>query len=132
MDWKEKFEKGVNQGLDTSKKILHKAKYRAKELGDQGVLAFEIRQLEAKHTDLLTKLGSKVHELLIVEERSTVTKKSGGVKEILEDIDQTRDLLEEKRAQKKHTENGAGTHSEPDSEAAQQKEDSKEASEGAQ
>jgi hypothetical protein len=119
MDWKEKFEKGVNQGLDTSKKILYKAKDRAKELGDQGVLAFEIRQLEAKHTDLLTKLGSKVHELLIDEQRSTVTKKSGGVKEILEEIDQARELLEEKREQKRR-----GTETGPDSGTDQQEEDS--------
>ena len=101
MDWKQKFEKGLNQGLEGSKKVFSKAKSRAKELGDQGVLSFELRQLESKHTDLLTKLGSKVYELLVDEQRSTVTRKSVGVRDIIDDLEQTRAMLEEKRSKLK-------------------------------
>ncbi|MFP4267394.1 MAG: hypothetical protein ACLFQW_05280 [Spirochaetaceae bacterium] len=98
MDWKEKFEKGLDQSLTASKKFFNEAKHRAIEIGDQSVLSLEIKQLESRHTDLLTKLGSQVYDLLVEEERSTVTSRSAGVKEILEDIKETRDLLDDKKS----------------------------------
>jgi hypothetical protein len=98
MDWKERFEQGLNSSLSASKKIINDAKTRARELGDQSVLSLEVRQLESRHTDLLTKLGSQVYNLLAEQGQSTVTSRSAGVKETLEEIEQTRELLEEKRS----------------------------------
>jgi len=99
MDWKERFEEGLNTSLSASKKFFNEAKHRAREIGDQSVLALEIRQLESRHTDLLTKLGSQVYDLFQDEGRSTVSSRSTGVKETFEEIEQTRGLLEEKRNQ---------------------------------
>ncbi len=97
MDWKQRLEQSLNQGYDVTRKLFGKAKERAVELGEHGVLSLEVRQLEAKYTDLLTSLGTKVHNLLIHEKRSTVTAKSQGVKELLEQIEETREELEHKR-----------------------------------
>lgn len=97
MDWKQKLEQNLHQGYDVTRKLFGKAKERAAELGEHGVLSLEVRQLEAKYTELLTSLGGKVHNLLVHEKRSTVTAKSQGVKELLEQIEETREELESKR-----------------------------------
>lgn len=97
MDWKEKFEKGIHQGLDSSKKLFEGAKDQAKKMGEQGVLALELRQLESKRTDLLIKLGTKVYELLSEQGQSTVTSRSTGVKESLQELEEVSQLLEEKK-----------------------------------
>jgi hypothetical protein len=87
----------LNSSLAASKKWFDQAKTRARELGDQSVLSLEVRQLESRHTDLLTKLGSQVYDLLVEEGRSTISSRSSGVKETVEEVQQTRQLLEEKR-----------------------------------
>ena len=102
MDWKERFEEGLNSSLAASKKIFKDAKIRAREIGDQSVLSLEVRQLESRHADLLTKLGSQVYNLLVEQGQSTVTSRSAGVKETIEEIEQTRELLEEKRRKQHH------------------------------
>lgn len=99
MDWKNMIDKELNKTVDSSKKLWYKARDRAKELGDQSILSLEVRQLDARHADLLTKLGSRVYELLVEEKRSTVSAKSAGVKELLEEIRETKDLIEEKRGE---------------------------------
>ena len=97
MDWKEKLEKGLSQGLDGSKKLFDGAKKQAKKLGEHSVLSIEVRQLESRRTDLLMKLGGRVYELLGVEGQSTVTGRSSGVKETIEEIEEVTRMLEEKR-----------------------------------
>ena len=110
MDWRQKFEQSLNQGYDVSRKLFGKAKQRATELGEYGVLSLEVRQLEQKHTDLLTRLGSKVHTLLVDEKRSTVTAKSQGVKELLEELEDVRRELDRKRhLLKEHDQHSEGT-----------------------
>ncbi len=101
MDWKERFEQGLNSSLTASKRLFNDAKTRAREIGDQSVLSLEVRQLESRHADLLTKLGSQVYDLLVEQGQSTVTSRSAGVKETIEEIEQTRELLEEKRIKQK-------------------------------
>lgn len=98
MDWKEKLEKGFAQSLDGSKKIFDGAKKQAKKLGEQSVLSLEVRQLESKRTDLLLKLGGRVYELLSEEGQSTVTGRSSGVKELIEELVEVNSMLVEKKA----------------------------------
>jgi hypothetical protein len=97
MDWKQRIEQSLNEGYTVSRKLFGKAKQRAVELGEHGVLSLEVRQLEAKYSELLSNLGSKVRQLLVDEKRSTVTAKSQGVKEILEQIEETEQELARKR-----------------------------------
>jgi len=104
MDWKEKLEKGLNQGLDSSKKLFDGAKQQARKLGEQSVLSLEVRQLESKRTDALLELGSRVYELLSLEGQSTVTNRSSGVKDHLEELEEINRMLEQKRASLKKEE----------------------------
>jgi len=117
MDWKEKFEKGLNQGFDSSKRLFDSAKKQAQKLGEQSVLSLEIRQLESRNAEQIRNLGERVYQLLSLEGQSTVSSRSTGVKEILNDLADIRSLLEKKRAElKKEDEKAAGKKSTESSE----------------
>ena len=98
MDWREKLEKGLSQGINQSKTLFGKAGDRARELGEHGVLSLEVRQLENKLQDDMNKLGSRVYEVLKEEQQSTVSARTNGVKELLEEIESNKNMLDEKRA----------------------------------
>src|SRR6056297_3009231 len=101
MEWKEKFEKGLTQGVDSSKRFLEGAKKQAKKIGEQSVLSLEIKQLEAKNKEQMLALGERVYQMLVLEGRSTVSSKSSGVKELINELEDIRSLLETKRAEMK-------------------------------
>jgi hypothetical protein len=81
------------------------------------VLSLEIKQLESKNNDLIRKLGERVYELLSVEGQSTVSARSTGVKEIVSELKDVRELLEKKRGElKKENEENAAKNSSESSE----------------
>ncbi len=98
MDWREKLEMGLSQGINQSKSFIGKAGDRARELGEHGVLSLEVRQLETKLKEDMNNLGSRVYEVLKEEQQATVSARTNGVKELIEEIESTKSLLEEKRA----------------------------------
>ncbi|HDQ15197.1 MAG TPA: hypothetical protein ENN41_10330 [Sediminispirochaeta sp.] len=106
MDWKQKFEQGLSQGLDTSKKVFGEAKKQAQRIGEQSVLAIDIKQLETKQSDTLMQLAEKVYGLLVEEGQTTISARTPGIKDLLEELQQTRALLSEKRAKKKREDEG--------------------------
>jgi len=76
----------VEKGVETSKDMLGKAADKAKELGEKGVLKFEIMQLETTAQKKLTQLGTHVYELLVKKSEPTVTRESAGVKEAIAEL----------------------------------------------
>ncbi len=84
------FWKGVedifNQGVSISKEAFDKAKEKAKELGDKGVIKLEITQLEREASKKSLELGRKVYELLVKEGKNTVSKSTPGIKDLIEDL----------------------------------------------
>ena len=96
MDFKDKLQKTLNQGLSASKDLFGKAKDKAKDLSDIGVLKFEIGQLKKQEERVLEKMGKDVYTMLVVEEHSTVSKKTPAMKKHIEDIDDIRKRIEGK------------------------------------
>jgi hypothetical protein len=76
----------LDKSIETSKDVLIKAKEKAQELGEKGVLKYEIMQLEKNAEKKLALLGAKTFELLVKEDKNSISKSTQGVKEILEDI----------------------------------------------
>jgi len=64
MDLMQKLQEGLNKGLAVSRDLLGKAKDKAQELGEKGVLKVEIMQLEDHAGKLVAKLGPQVFEAL--------------------------------------------------------------------
>jgi len=86
MGFWERMKEVIDKGIETSRDVLSKAAEKAKELGEKGVLKFEIMQLEAEGHKKLAKLGSKVFELLQKQKLEMITAETEGVKELLGEI----------------------------------------------
>ena len=98
MGFWERMKEIVDKGIETSKDVLGKAAEKAKELGEKGVLKFEMMQLENQGQKKLTQLGTAVFDLLVKQDKASVSKGTQGVKEIIEelvDIEQKMDAKEE-------------------------------------
>ena len=101
MGFLERMEVALNKGLATTKEILEKARDKTKELGEKGSLKFQVMQLENQAQKRLAKLGSKVYELLVKEERKTVSKQTAGIREILEEIGDIEEKIAKSEAKMK-------------------------------
>ncbi len=87
MDFKEKVQKTVNQGLEASKELLGRAKDKAKDLSDIGVLKYEISQLRKQEEQGYQLLGKEVYSLLVGSGHSTVSRKTPAIKKFLEGVE---------------------------------------------
>jgi hypothetical protein len=101
MSFLDKLQDTIDQGLKNSKDLLGKAKDKAKDLGEIGVIRFEIKQLESQAEKLIAKLGTKVYEVIVMEEQKSVSASTAGVKEILSAIAGVRTDIEAKEEQLK-------------------------------
>ena len=101
MGFLDKLQETIDQGLKNSKELFGKAKGKAKDLGEIGVLRFEIKQLESQAEKLIAKLGSTAYEVFTGEEQKTVDGDTPGIKEILAAIAGVRSEIEAKEQQVK-------------------------------
>ena len=101
MSFKERMEKIINQGLAVSKEVLDKAKTKSKDLADKGVLKYEIMQLEKNEGKKFMELGGKVYELLVRDNKNTVSKSTAEIKELLLELKDLEDRIEEKEVELK-------------------------------
>jgi hypothetical protein len=85
-------EQVVNQGLESSREVLSKAKEKAKDLGEKGLLRYEITQIERQAEKKFSQLGASVYEQMVMKKQATVSRES--VNELLEDIRELRERLE--------------------------------------
>ena len=99
MDWQKKIDKGLNQSIDVSKKLFDKARDKAKKLGDQSLLAFEIKELEKENNQLIKELGESVYMLFGDSGRTSISARTAEIKPILKRLEEVRKALAEKRAQ---------------------------------
>jgi hypothetical protein len=96
MDFWDRFRETIDKGVESSRGVLGKAQERARDLGEKGVLRFEIMQLESRAEKLTTKLGARAFEVLIKEGQNTVSKKTSGVRELLEELAEIETRIKEK------------------------------------
>ena len=98
-----RIEKVLEQGLGTSRKVVDKARSGAKELGESakdlgeiGVLKFEVLQLERRSAKVLSKLGHEVYEAFGDRGQHTISKDADGVKELLGELQDIERGIDEK------------------------------------
>jgi hypothetical protein len=82
----------VNQGLESSREVLGKAKEKARDLGEKGLLRYEITQIERQAEKRFSQLGATVYEKLVLKDQATVSREA--VKELLDDIQELKNRLE--------------------------------------
>ena len=92
MSFWDRMEQVVNQGLESSREVLTKAKEKAKDLGEKGLLRYEISQIERQAEKKFSQLGATVYEKLVLKDQATVSRES--VTEYLDDIQELKNRLE--------------------------------------
>ena len=98
MDWQEKFDKGLNQSIDVSKKLIDKARDKAKKLGDQSLLAFEIKELEKENNKLIKELGENVYTLFADDGRTSISTRTAEIKPYINRLEEVRESLRQKKS----------------------------------
>jgi hypothetical protein len=96
MDFWERMRGNLDKGLDRSRDWLGKAGDKAKDLGDKGVLRFEISQLQSQAEKLMGKLGTRAYEALEKEGQPAVSHETSGVSDLISQIKDVHRRIEEK------------------------------------
>ncbi|MFP4485012.1 MAG: hypothetical protein ACLFO1_09195 [Spirochaetaceae bacterium] len=99
MDFWDRMRTAIDKGIDSSRGFLSKAQDRAKDLGERGVLRFEIMQLESQAEKLTAKLGARTYEVLEKEGQNTISKNTPGVKDLVREIAEIEERVRTKETQ---------------------------------
>jgi hypothetical protein len=98
MDFWDRVKSTLDKGLDASKDLFGKARERAQDLGERGVLRVEIIQLENQAEKLVGKLGTVAFEALVTDKKEQITTETPGVRELIDEINDVQARIKEKEA----------------------------------
>ena len=101
MDFFERMKDVLSQGFDTTKEALGQAADKAKEMGEKGVLRFEVSRLEREAGRKFAQLGNQAYRLLVDEQKSTVSKNTAEIKTLLAEITDLKKRIEDKEKELK-------------------------------
>ena len=96
MSFWERMEQALSKGITTSREAFETAREKARDLGDRGLLKYEVMQLEKMAEKRFAQLGTKVYEALVKDERNTVSKATPSIKPLLLEIKQIEKRIGEK------------------------------------
>ena len=96
MDFMEKLQQSLSRGLSTSRELYGKAKEKAKDLGEKGLLRLELQQLERQVEGLAGQLGLKVFEQLAARNAERVTLADEGIRPLINEIGRVKGEIEER------------------------------------
>jgi len=99
MKFSERMNKLLDQGKTASMGLAAKAGAKAQNLGERGVLAVEIKQLENQAQKLIGRLGAEVYHAFMEQGEETLTQESTAVKTLLSEISVIGDSIEKKEAE---------------------------------
>lgn len=99
MAFTERMKEMFDQGLTASKGLASKAGAKAQELGEIGVLKFEIMQLEGQAQKLIGRLGSEVYKRLAEQAAPSVSAEDPAVQALLSDISGVRESIEKRESE---------------------------------
>jgi len=92
----DRMEQLIGQGLHTSREVFARAKDKAQELGEVGLLRYELSQLEKQAQKLFGRLGVAVFDRLAVRGQATVSREA--VKELVAELEEVRKKIQQKEA----------------------------------
>ncbi|MCL2129481.1 MAG: hypothetical protein FWH35_03905 [Treponema sp.] len=105
MDFTERMKELLDQGVSASKEFAVKAGAKAQDLGERGVLMFEIKQLEGQAQKLIGRLGTEVYQTFTERGEETLSRESTPIKAILSEIAAAKQSIEQKEAELKERKN---------------------------
>ena len=102
MSFWERMQQVIDQGIETSKDVLNKAKEKAKDLGEMGILKYDIMKLEKQAERDFLLLGSKVFELFVEKKEETIQRDNEDINDVIDDIISIQKKIDEKEEELKN------------------------------
>lgn len=96
MDFKKRMEEIIDKGVSGTKDLWDKAKEKAKDLSQKGILTFEVSQLEHQTHRELARMGALVYEALVSRKEPAVQADNPEMKKILETVQGLKARIEAK------------------------------------
>ena len=89
----------LDQGIEASKEFAIKTGEKARDLGERGVLAIEIKQLEGRVRELVNRLGKEAYQAFLVRNQDNISRDAPEIAAILADIEKVRDSIDQKETE---------------------------------
>ena len=105
MTFSERMKEKLEQGLAASKDFAVKAGAKAQDLGEQGILRLEIKQLESQAQKLIGRLGNETYKSFVELDQASLDRESSEIKSILAELSRVRETIEKKEAELKTRKN---------------------------
>ena len=96
MDFYERMKQAIGRGFETTRKGMEQAATKARELGEKGVLKYEITRLEKEVEVKFAILGTSVYRILTEKGQGTISPGTPEVKELLAEVKGLQKRIEEK------------------------------------
>lgn len=97
MDFWEKMRSSFETGVASSRELFGKAREKARDLGEKGIIRFEIVQLENQVEKKVALLGQRTFEILVTEGQESVGRETPGLKGLLDEIEDLREKIQDRR-----------------------------------
>ena len=102
MTFSERMKEMLEQGWAASKEFAIKAGEKAQDLGERGILMWDIKQLENQAQKQISRLGSEVYTAFTDHDQATIDRDAIEFRTILEEIAVIRDQIEKKEIELKN------------------------------
>jgi hypothetical protein len=102
MTFNERMKELLEQGWDATKDFAVKAGAKAQDLGERGMLMWDIKQLENKAQKLLTRLGNEAFINFIDKDQTSLDRETAIIRVTLDEIISIKEQIEKKEFELKN------------------------------
>jgi len=96
MTFSERMKNMLEQGWTASKDLAMKAGAKAQDLGERGVLMWDIKQLENQAQKCLAKLGNEAYQAFTDRGQTTIERDAIEFRTILEELTMIKEQIDKK------------------------------------
>ncbi|WP_461247040.1 hypothetical protein [Treponema sp. R6D11] len=102
MTFSERMKDLLEQGWTASKEFAIKAGTKAQDLGERGLLMWDIKQLENQAQKLLTRMGNEAYIAFTERDQTSIERETAAFKTILDELAVIREQIEKKEYELKN------------------------------
>jgi len=102
MTFSERMKELLEQGWDATKDFAIKAGAKAQDLGERGLIMWDIKQLENKAQKLIARLGNEALMAFTDKDQAELSRETPEIKAILDEIANTKEQIEKKEIELKN------------------------------
>ena len=102
MTFSERMKDLLEQGWTASKEFAIKAGAKAQDLGERGLLMWDIKQLENQAQKLLTRMGNEAYIAFTDRDQTVIEREAVEFKTILDELSSIKEQIEKKEFELKN------------------------------